>query len=250
MAPARWWCSSGAAIAQFRREAEAHPFASSCSARGAGAAGSRAYAAAHAAESDRIQAVLVLDNGTDASRPGAAGAGRARAAVGRICSRRWPRSAPPRAQGQQRAERTISRSSPTASPGSTSDQETRGYNHTHHSQVDTYDHAVPGDLMQASAVMAVTAVGLANLDVLLPRGTKAPVTPAEPMKPSAGLAAKVAGRRGEKCGGVEIRLDLDPSVIRAQRGIGSAIPRDAEPGFRSRLVASQPMHPDSSLRSE
>ena len=38
------------------------------------------------------------------------------------------------------------------------DQETRGYNHTHHSQVDTYDHAVPGDLMQASAVMAVTAL--------------------------------------------------------------------------------------------
>jgi hypothetical protein len=56
--------------------------------------------------------------------------------------------------------------------------------------VDTYDHAVPGDLMQASAVMAVTAVGLANLDVLLPRGTRAPVTPAEPMKPSAGLAVK------------------------------------------------------------
>jgi hypothetical protein len=56
--------------------------------------------------------------------------------------------------------------------------------------VDTYDHAVPGDLIQASAVMAVTAMELANLDVLLPRGAKTPVTPAEPMKPSAGLAAR------------------------------------------------------------
>ena len=54
--------------------------------------------------------------------------------------------------------------------------------------MDTYDHAVPGDLKQASAVMAVTAYELANLPVLLPRGTKTPVQPQQPAVPSAGLA--------------------------------------------------------------
>ena len=47
---------------------------------------------------------------------------------------------------------------PYGVPGWNFDQESRGYNHTHHSQVDTYDHAVPDDLKQASAVMAVTAL--------------------------------------------------------------------------------------------
>ena len=75
-------------------------------------------------------------------------------------------------------------------PGWNFDQETRGYNHTHHSQVDTYDHAVPGDLKQASAVMAVTALELANLPVLLPRGEKREVRPPQQMKPSPGLASK------------------------------------------------------------
>jgi hypothetical protein len=36
----------------------------------------------------------------------------------------------------------------------------------------------------------VSALGLANLDALLPRGATTPVTPPVPMKPSAGLAAK------------------------------------------------------------
>src|SRR2546425_4883283 len=44
-----------------------------------------------------------------------------------------------------------------------SNQIERGYNHTHHSQSDTYDMALPGDLMQAAAVMAVSAYELANL---------------------------------------------------------------------------------------
>ena len=55
-------------------------------------------------------------------------------------------------------------------PGFNFDQLVRGYNHTHHSQTDTYDNAVEGDLKQAAAVMAVTALELANLPELLPRG--------------------------------------------------------------------------------
>jgi hypothetical protein len=56
--------------------------------------------------------------------------------------------------------------------------------------VDTYDHAVPGDLRQASAVMAVTAFELANLPALLPRGPVREVTPRTVATPSPGLAAK------------------------------------------------------------
>ena len=61
---------------------------------------------------------------------------------------------------------------PYGVPGFNFDQVSRGYAHTHHSQSDTYDKAVPGDLKQAAAVMAVTAYELANLPTLLPRGPK------------------------------------------------------------------------------
>jgi carboxypeptidase Q len=72
-------------------------------------------------------------------------------------------------------------------PGFNFDQLRRGYNHTHHSQSDTYDKAVAQDLKQASAVMAVTAFELANLRELLQRGPKSPVAPV-PSRPSPGLA--------------------------------------------------------------
>jgi carboxypeptidase Q len=40
---------------------------------------------------------------------------------------------------------------------------------THHSSMDTYDHAVPSDLMQASAVIAAVVYQAANNPELLPR---------------------------------------------------------------------------------
>ena len=83
---------------------------------------------------------------------------------------------------------------PYGVPGFNFDQKTRGYNHTHHSQSDTYDKAVAGDLKQASAVMAVTAWELANLRELLPRGPKSPVPPV-PTKPSAGLEVSRSGAK-------------------------------------------------------
>jgi hypothetical protein len=155
-----------------------------------GLLGSRAYAAAHAAEAPRIQAVLVLDNGT--------GRIKGQALQGRDeLEQLWRDLLAPVAPLGASEVRKANKSGtdhlafiPYGVPGFNFDQETRGYNHTHHSQVDTYDHAVPGDLMQASAVMAVTAVGLANLDALLPRGPVAPVTPPAAMKPSPGLAAR------------------------------------------------------------
>ena len=58
---------------------------------------------------------------------------------------------------------------PYGVPAFNFDQERRGYDHTHHSQVDVFDHTVPADIEQAAAVMAVNALQLANLDSLLPR---------------------------------------------------------------------------------
>lgn len=152
-----------------------------------GLMGSRAYAAVHAAEADSIQAVLVLDNGT--------GMITGQALQGRNQDEQlWKDLLAPVArlgadtvrQGNKGGTDHLS-FIPYGVPGWNFDQERRGYNHTHHSQTDTYDKAVPGDLMQASTVMAVTAFQLANLPELLPRGNKTPVTPQVVAKPSAGL---------------------------------------------------------------
>lgn len=152
-----------------------------------GLLGSKAYAAAHAAEADSIQAVLVLDNGT--------GMITGQALQGRDeLEQLWTDLLAPvvflGAKGVRKANKggTDHLSFlPYGVPGFNFDQESRGYNHTHHSQVDTYDHAVPADLKQASAVMAVTAYELANLPALLPRGNQTPVTPPTVAKPSPGL---------------------------------------------------------------
>lgn len=156
-----------------------------------GLLGSVAYAKAHANEADKIQAVLVLDNGT--------GRITGQALQGRDQDQQlWQDLFAPLSalgpfhvrQGNKGGTDHLS-FLPWGVPSWNFDQESRGYNHTHHSQVDTYDHAVPGDLMQASAVMGATALELANLPSLLPRGEKVPVPDfgMSPMKPSPGLAA-------------------------------------------------------------
>lgn len=155
-----------------------------------GLLGSRAYAAAHASEMEKVQAVLVLDNGT--------GRITGQALQGRDeLEQLWKDLlAPVAGLGADKVRKGNKSGTdhlafiPYGVPGFNFDQETRGYNHTHHSQVDTFDHAVPGDLKQASAVMAVTALGLANLDQLLPRGPRRPVDPDQPMQPSPGLAVR------------------------------------------------------------
>lgn len=152
-----------------------------------GLLGSRAYAASHAAEADSIQAVLVLDNGTGAIR-GQALQGRAE------LEGLWHALLAPVAKLGADTVRNASKSGtdhlsflPYGVPGFNFDQLPRGYSHTHHSESDTYDKAVPGDLMQAAAVMAVTALELANLPDLLPRGQKHDPE-AVPSKPSVRVA--------------------------------------------------------------
>jgi hypothetical protein len=151
-----------------------------------GLLGSRAYAAAHAADADSIQAVLVLDNGT--------GAVRGQALQGRSeLEGLWRALLAPVATLGADSVRNASKSGtdhlsflPYGVPGFNFDQLPRGYSHTHHSQTDTYDKAVRGDLKQAAAVMAVTAYELANLSDLLPRGPK--YEPEDvPNRPSAGV---------------------------------------------------------------
>jgi carboxypeptidase Q len=154
-----------------------------------GLLGSRAYAEAHAAQADSIQAVLVLDNGT--------GAVKGQALQGRKdLEGLWKQLLAPVATLNADSVRDANKNGtdhlsflPYGVPGFNFDQLERGYNHTHHSQTDTYDNAVPDDLKQASAVMAVTAYELANLPEMLPRGPKSPVVPM-PTKPSPGVALK------------------------------------------------------------
>jgi carboxypeptidase Q len=59
---------------------------------------------------------------------------------------------------------------PYGVPSFNYDQISRGYNHTHHSQADTYDHIVVGDLEQVATVMAANAYELAMMPDVLPRG--------------------------------------------------------------------------------
>jgi carboxypeptidase Q len=151
-----------------------------------GLLGSRAYAAAHAAEADSVQAVLVLDNGTGAIK-GQALQGRDELAG------LWHDLLAPVASLGADSVRSASKTGtdhlsflPYGIPGFNFDQLPRGYMHTHHSESDTYDKAIADDLKQAAAVMAVTAYELANLPELLPRGPKR-----EPEKVPAGPSAAV-----------------------------------------------------------
>jgi hypothetical protein len=154
-----------------------------------GLIGSRRYAAAHAAEADSVQAVLVIDNGTGRI-VGQALQGRSELAE------LWRTLLVPVADlGATVVREDVKTGTdhlsfvPYGIPGFNFDQEPRGYFHTHHSQSDTYDKAVPDDLRQAGAVMAVTAWELANLTELLPRGPKS-----EPEKIPTAPSAALAGR--------------------------------------------------------
>jgi carboxypeptidase Q len=138
-----------------------------------GLLGSTAYASDHEDELAKFQAVLVLDNGT--------GRITGIALQGRNELRdAWEALFAPVASLGPFAVRAQSKGGtdhlsflPYGVPSFNYDQLTRGYNHTHHSQVDTFDHALPDDLAQAATVMAVNAYELANAPALLARGQTA-----------------------------------------------------------------------------
>ena len=131
--------------------------------------GSQYYVLAHAREMARMQAVLVLDNGT----------GR----IGGMALQGW----------NQLHDLWTSMFRPLAAlgpfvvrsgnkggtdhlpfleahvPAFNYDQPGRGYDYTHHSQIDLFDYGLADDVKQAATVLAVNALQLANLDRLLPR---------------------------------------------------------------------------------
>lgn len=157
-----------------------------------GLIGSAEYAAAHAAESDSVQAVLVLDNG--------AGMITGQALQGRNeMNALWVSLLEPVQSLNGGTTLTVREGNkggtdhlsflPMGVPAWNFDQMTRGYNHTHHSQVDTYDKVPEWDLRQASTIMAVTAFELANLPgAILPRGARSERQNFfSGLKPSAGL---------------------------------------------------------------
>ena len=155
-----------------------------------GLIGSRKYADAHAAEAESIQAVIVLDNGT--------GAITGQALQGRTdLEGLWRAVLAPVAR--LGVDSVVNRNKtgtdhlsflPYGVPGFNFNQLERGYGHTHHSQSDTYDMAVAADLMQASAVMAVSAYELANLSGMIPRGSQTEPTPVQAVKVSDSLVVK------------------------------------------------------------
>jgi len=155
-----------------------------------GLIGSHKYAESHAAEADSIQAVIVLDNGT--------GAITGQALQGRTdLETLWRAILAPVAH--LGADSVVNRNKggtdhlsflPYGVPGFNFNQIERGYNHTHHSQSDTYDMALAGDLIQAAAVMAVSAYELANLPGMIPRGEKSTPQPVQAVKVSDSLLVK------------------------------------------------------------
>jgi len=132
--------------------------------------GSRRYAGVHAGELDRYQAVLVLDNGTGRitglSLQGRDELRDAWQSLLAPLSELGPFEVKVRNKGGTDHLPFL----PYGVPAFNFDQLSRGYDRTHHSQIDTFDHAVPADIAQAATVMAATAYELANLPALLPRG--------------------------------------------------------------------------------
>jgi hypothetical protein len=138
--------------------------------------GSAKYAAAHAAELPKYQAVLVLDNGTG-KITGMAMQGRDELqdtwrALFQPISALGPFTVRPGNKGGTDHLSFLR----YGVPGFNYDQLSRGDDHTHHSQVDTFDHAIVGDVAQAATVMAATAFQLANLPALLPRNPAPPTS--------------------------------------------------------------------------
>jgi carboxypeptidase Q len=137
-----------------------------------GLLGSQAYTAAHEKELDKFQAVLVLDNGTG-NITGMALQGREE------LRDMWKAMLRPAAELGTLVLHSGNKTGtdhlaflPYGVPSFNYDQATRGYNHTHHSQVDDYDHTVPSDVAQAATIMAINAWQFADMRDLLPRGPK------------------------------------------------------------------------------
>jgi carboxypeptidase Q len=134
--------------------------------------GSQAYTAAHESDLKKIQAVLVLDNGT--------GHVTGMTLQGREELREmWKTMLGPLTPLGQFLVKSGNKTGtdhlaflPYGVPSFNYDQATRGYNHTHHSQVDDFNHVIPSEVAQAATIMAVNAWQFADMKEFLARGPK------------------------------------------------------------------------------
>jgi len=135
--------------------------------------GSQEYVFAHERELDRIQALLVLDNGTGRITGMAVqGHDELRDLWGSMFAPIVSSLGPLAVRSGIKTGTDHLAFIPYGVPGFNYDQLSRGYDQTHHSQVDDYNHTVPRDVAQAATVMAVNAWQLAQLQGLLPRWPK------------------------------------------------------------------------------
>lgn len=135
--------------------------------------GSQEYVFAHERELDRIQALLVLDNGTGRITGMALqGHDELRDLWGSMMAPITSSLGPLAVRSGIKTGTDHLAFIPYGVPGFNYDQLSRGYDFTHHSQVDDYNHTVPRDVAQAATVMAVNAWQLAQLPELLPRWPK------------------------------------------------------------------------------
>ena len=138
--------------------------------------GSERYAATHAADLLRYQAVLVVDNGSGRIT-GMSTQGQGdllalwRSMFGAIPSLGPFVVTPVDKDGTDHLSFLN-----YGVPSFNYDQEIHRYDITHHSELDAFDHVLPRDVEQMATVMAVNALQLADLPKLLPRHqmTKAP----------------------------------------------------------------------------
>ncbi len=132
--------------------------------------GSQYYAAGHRGELPRFQAVLVLDNGSGRITALATqGWDQLTALWTEMMRPLAPLGPVPIRSGRKTGTDHLA-FIPFGVPSFNYDQMSRGYDYTHHSQMDVFDYTVPSDISQAATIMAVNALQLANLDQLLPRG--------------------------------------------------------------------------------
>ncbi|HEU4993346.1 MAG TPA: M20/M25/M40 family metallo-hydrolase [Gemmatimonadaceae bacterium] len=134
--------------------------------------GSQYYVMTHSRELPRFQSVLVLDNGTGRIVGVALQGWDELDDLWRSMLRPLSALGPFTVRSGNKTGTDHLAFLPAGVPSFNYDQLPRGYDHTHHSQVDVFDHTVPRDIEQAATVMAVNALQLANLSQLLPR--KAP----------------------------------------------------------------------------
>ena len=135
--------------------------------------GSQEYVFAHERELDRIQALLVLDNGTGRITGMALqGHDELRDLWGSMMAPIVSPLGPLAVRSGIKTGTDHLAFIPYGVPGFNYDQLSRGYDFTHHSQVDDFNHTVPRDVAQAATVMAVNAWQLAQLPELLPRWPK------------------------------------------------------------------------------